>query len=295
MALAIGRLDDALVNPPWLAGFVALGLGVFGQLRRLGVGTSWATIAAWLVLSLPLLDTHVALAGYADFHMAAAYALAVLALAQWELAFAGRAGALRRGPALLPLLKVPGSRGWGRSRSGSRSPGSGPRRHGSSASAPRCSPSRSPAECSSARRRSRPSGADAVPYRRVAGAAPVRLRQLPPALVPAAAGARRWLARTRRAEGDDDRAAAGFGFLLWTFLFTQAGDWVVDYTTVNRALLHIAPALTAFGALFAWRWAVARAPTRVAVPLRRALRPAAGGDVGLNGVSRRGPRCARVR
>ena len=60
---------------------------------------------------------------------------------------------------------------------------------------------------------------------------------------------------------------AGFGFLLWTFLFTQAGDWVVDYTTVNRALLHIAPALTAYAALVAWRWAVARAPTRVAVPL----------------------------
>jgi hypothetical protein len=59
---------------------------------------------------------------------------------------------------------------------------------------------------------------------------------------------------------------AGFGFLLWTFLFTQAGDWVVDYTTVNRALLHIAPALTAYAALVAWRWARSRAAAAGATP-----------------------------
>jgi hypothetical protein len=47
--------------------------------------------------------------------------------------------------------------------------------------------------------------------------------------------------------------AAGFGFLLWSFFFTKAGDWVVDYTTVNRALLHIAPAVTAFVSLLVWR------------------------------------------
>jgi hypothetical protein len=33
---------------------------------------------------------------------------------------------------------------------------------------------------------------------------------------------------------------------------------VVDYTTVNRALLHIAPAATAFAALLVWRAACAR-------------------------------------
>ena len=157
MALAIGRFDDALVNAPWLAGFVALGLGVFGQLRRLGVGTAWATIATWLVLSLPLLDTHVALPGYADFHLAAVYALAALALAQWESSPSRGALVLFVvAAALLPLLKVPGIAWLGTLALGLAIARFGTTPARIAASAPQCSPSRSPAGCTSARRRSPP-------------------------------------------------------------------------------------------------------------------------------------------
>jgi hypothetical protein len=261
MALSIGRFDDALVNAPWLAGFVALGLGVFGQLRRLGVGTAWSIVATWLALSLPLLDTHVALPGYADFHLAAAYALAVLALAQWEASPSrGALVLLVAGAALLPLLKVPGI-AW----AGTLALGLVVAKYGAT-------PARAAVIgigvlaltvaagmiVSSAKVTADPASTQ---YRIVESLARHLfafgnfhlLWYLLPIVL--ATGWREALAFKATALA----LAAGLGFLVWTFLFTQAGDWVVDYTTVNRALLHIAPAVAAFGALVAWRWAVARA------------------------------------
>ena len=268
MALAIGRFDDALVNAPWLAGFVALGLGVFGQLRRLGVGAAWATIATWLVLSLPLLDTHVALPGYADFHLAAAYALAILALAQWESSPSRGALVLfAAGAVLLPLLKVPGI-AW----AGTLALGLAVAKYGAT-------PARAAAIgigvlaltvvagliVSSAKVAADPASTQ---YRIVESLARhlfafgnfhLLWYLLPLTL---AAGWREALAYKATALA----LAAGFGFLIWTFLFTQAGDWVVDYTTVNRALLHVAPAAAAFGALVAWRWARARSAAPADAP-----------------------------
>lgn len=109
VALVLGRWDDAWINLPWLAAWVALGIGLHAQLRRLGVPAAWSAVATYLALSLPLLDVHVALAGYADLHLAAAYALGLLALAEWE-ASRSRASLwlLAAAAALLPLLKVPG-------------------------------------------------------------------------------------------------------------------------------------------------------------------------------------------
>jgi len=269
MALAIGRFDDALVNAPWLAGFVALGLGVFGQLRRLAVGTAWATIATWLVLSLPLLDTHVALPGYADFHLAAAYALAALALAQWESSPSRGALVLFvAGAVLLPLLKVPGIAWLGTLALGLAIArfGTTPARIVGIGAAVLAVTVAGGMFVGSAKVAVDPASTQ---YRVVESL--VRhlfafgnfhlLWYLLPLVL--AAGWRELVAL----KATTIALLAGFGFLLWTFLFTQAGDWVVDYTTVNRALLHIAPALTAYAALVAWRWAVARAPTRVAVPL----------------------------
>jgi hypothetical protein len=83
MALALGRWDDSLVNLPWLACAVALGLGFYGQARVWGVARLAAVLFTYFLLSMPLLDTHVALAGYADLWMAAYYGLAALALFQW--------------------------------------------------------------------------------------------------------------------------------------------------------------------------------------------------------------------
>jgi hypothetical protein len=52
--------------------------------------------------------------------------------------------------------------------------------------------------------------------------------------------------------------AAGLMFLFVGFAFTNAGAWVEDQSTVNRATLHLAPLVVAwmFIALRAWRQAV---------------------------------------
>lgn len=70
-------------NLPWLFAALALALGLYGQARRAGVGAPAAGIGIYLLLSLPLFDTHVALAGYADLWLASVYGLAALALVQW--------------------------------------------------------------------------------------------------------------------------------------------------------------------------------------------------------------------
>ena len=107
--IALGRWDDSAMNWPWLLMLLALTLAVYGALRDAGLPALGALIGAYFVASLPLLDAHVALAGYADLMMAGVYTLAALALYRWTL---------RRDPhdatlALLfalacPLIKIPG-------------------------------------------------------------------------------------------------------------------------------------------------------------------------------------------
>ena len=54
---------------------------------------------------------------------------------------------------------------------------------------------------------------------------------------------------------------------------TNVANWVNDYTTVNRAILHIAPAAAAFGALLLWHWAQARGRRTRPRPRRPKLPP----------------------
>ncbi|MFO1413406.1 MAG: hypothetical protein U1F10_05745 [Burkholderiales bacterium] len=81
--LALGRWDDTLMNAPWWAIGVALPLAVYGGLRAWGSEALPALVGAFLVASLPLANTHVALAGYADLPMAAFYTAAALAFLRW--------------------------------------------------------------------------------------------------------------------------------------------------------------------------------------------------------------------
>ena len=76
---AIGAWEDTSVALPWLLFFVALVLVVYGEVRRRGAPPMHALVAAWLVATLPLLGMQVALAGYADLPLAAAFALGSLA------------------------------------------------------------------------------------------------------------------------------------------------------------------------------------------------------------------------
>lgn len=81
--LAFGAWNETAANLPWIGCVLALGLGFYGQARQWGASALTALIFTWLLLSLPLLNTHVALAGYADLWMAAVFSLAVIAFLQW--------------------------------------------------------------------------------------------------------------------------------------------------------------------------------------------------------------------
>jgi hypothetical protein len=83
MNLALGHWDESLMNLPWLLCLAALGGAFYGQLRVSGVGPVIAMAFAYLLLSLPLLNIHVALAGYADLFLGAAYCGALMAFHNW--------------------------------------------------------------------------------------------------------------------------------------------------------------------------------------------------------------------
>lgn len=109
MSYALGRWDDALMNLPWAVFSVALGLAFYGQARAFSIHPLFALVFTYLLLSLPLLNVHVALAGYADLLMAVVYGLAVMAFAQWIVTRSVAQGVLAVSLALsCPLIKNPG-------------------------------------------------------------------------------------------------------------------------------------------------------------------------------------------
>lgn len=81
--IALGRWDDTLMNAPWWLLSLALTFAVYGALRSLAMSALPALVGAFLVASLPLANVHVALAGYADLPMAAYYSVAALAFLRW--------------------------------------------------------------------------------------------------------------------------------------------------------------------------------------------------------------------
>ncbi len=107
--LGAGTWDHGGVYLSWLLAPLCLGIALFGHLRLAGVSLPLATVATYLLLSMPYLNVHSVLAGYADIWVAAAFALGVCALREWEQtrhwAFAVLCLALA---ALCTQLKVPG-------------------------------------------------------------------------------------------------------------------------------------------------------------------------------------------
>src|SRR5690606_16621408 len=82
-----GGWHEPAVHAAWPVLWLAL-LGVlFGYLRLAGAGPLFAAVVTYLVTSLPLLNTHVALAGYADLWLAA---LLLVVFVHLQRAFAGR-------------------------------------------------------------------------------------------------------------------------------------------------------------------------------------------------------------
>ena len=71
-ALAIDQWNVSLINPPWLACFVSLVFLFYGASRDCGLSRFGALLLTYMLTSLPLLNSHVALAGYADLFAATA-------------------------------------------------------------------------------------------------------------------------------------------------------------------------------------------------------------------------------
>lgn len=110
VASAAGAFDTGAVNAWWPLLWLALGAALFGASRRDGMRRDAAAAAAFAALSLPLVNAHVALAGYADLWMAALVALAAIHLSRglrerrWADVLAGVLFA-----ALLPAVKHEGA------------------------------------------------------------------------------------------------------------------------------------------------------------------------------------------
>lgn len=69
-----------LLHLPWLLMAAALGMAFYGHLRLAAVPVGSATVGAYLLLSLPYLNVHTVLAGYADLWLTAAFSLAAFGL-----------------------------------------------------------------------------------------------------------------------------------------------------------------------------------------------------------------------
>ena len=79
----LGISKHPAVYLPWLVLLLSLGIALYGHLRLARSSALLASMAVYLLFSLPYLNTHVVLAGYADIWLSAAFGLAVFALAEW--------------------------------------------------------------------------------------------------------------------------------------------------------------------------------------------------------------------
>jgi len=109
-ASAAGGWIEPQVNLPWFALWIGLLLGHYGQWRALGVSRVIALAAMYALGSLPLLDVHVALAGYADLWLATILGFAALAWLRWRRERdAGQLVVAIACAALLPAIKLEGA------------------------------------------------------------------------------------------------------------------------------------------------------------------------------------------
>ncbi len=83
--LGAGTWDHSYLFLPWFLAAINLGLALYGHLRLNGGSVLTATLACYLLLSLPFVNVHTVLAGYADLWLAAVFSLAVFALCEWQL------------------------------------------------------------------------------------------------------------------------------------------------------------------------------------------------------------------
>lgn len=83
-ATFIGAWNDSLINTFWLVMWAGMGLVLFAQARVTGARPALAWGGTYMVLSMPYLNTQVALGGYADLLLSTCFLGAVAALYNWS-------------------------------------------------------------------------------------------------------------------------------------------------------------------------------------------------------------------
>ncbi|WP_419603690.1 hypothetical protein [Thiolapillus sp.] len=83
-SLAAGTWDDRLAAVPGLFAGFALVLALYGQARSLKHSALLALAGGYLLISIPLLDAHLALPGYADIWLSGFAGLGFVSLLQWS-------------------------------------------------------------------------------------------------------------------------------------------------------------------------------------------------------------------
>jgi hypothetical protein len=257
-AVLLGSWNDAWVNFPWWLAGVALALALYGFLTQRGVSPPGALVATWMVSSLPILNAHVALAGYADLWMAAFLTLGVLAALQWSATRQWRDAALailllaacvltkNPGKAWLIVL-LPGALAAVLPRHGLQVAGAGialamvallllaqtnPTILGYQLHLDFVAPWRGLSEAYFAY-----ANWHLLWYGAIAVAILGRRQMFQPDLAPLTI-----------------IVGSGLIFLFFGFAFTNAARWVADQSTVNRATLHLAPLVAIWMVLVFNRW-----------------------------------------
>jgi hypothetical protein len=109
-ASAAGGWNEPLVDLAWCGALAALGLCAYGNWRGSGLPPILAIALVYALVSLPLIDAHVALAGYADLWIAVTLGLAALAWSRWLVFREPGQWWLAAGLALcLPAIKLEGA------------------------------------------------------------------------------------------------------------------------------------------------------------------------------------------
>ncbi|MEH6591053.1 MAG: hypothetical protein V7746_12385 [Halioglobus sp.] len=82
--LGSGVSDHTTIYLPWLLAPLALSLALYGHLRLAGTPVIVAVLGCYCLLSIPYLNVHTALAGYADIWLFATTGLAAFALHEYS-------------------------------------------------------------------------------------------------------------------------------------------------------------------------------------------------------------------
>lgn len=102
-ALSLGRWSETLINLPVLFAGLAMGMALYGQCREQGLNVSVSLLACYVLFSIPIIGTHLALAGYADIWMAGFAGLGFVAVMRGLASENGAASTLQT---LLGLLMI---------------------------------------------------------------------------------------------------------------------------------------------------------------------------------------------